>query len=696
MSTKITPDHLARTAVVYVRQSTMTQVTGNLESQRRQYDLAGTAQATGFTSVTVIDDDLGRSGSGSMERPGFERLVALVCSGDVGAVYCIEASRLARNGRDWHHLVDLCALAGTLVIDPDGAYDPRLVNDRLLLGLKGTMSEYELSLMRQRGIAARDSKAGRGEFQFMLPPGFCWSEAGKIELDPDEHVAETINLVFAKFRELGSARQVFLWFRSAGLKMPVVLRNVDVYKLIWKAPAYHSVMQILHNPLYAGAYAYGRRTQRTKIVDGRARKVSGFDKPRDEWNVLLRDNHPGYIKWQEYEDNQRLLLENAHMKKNCARKSARGGRALLTGLMRCGRCGRMMRVFYGMGKGNAHRYQCRGDDAHVGAGLCIGIGGVRVDRTVALQILEAVSDRAVEAAIFASEQVERSQKDVIDAVGRELEGARYEASLAGRRYELVDPTKRHVARELEARWNGALERVAELERRIEDLRANSATRPKIDRARLLQLAHDLPTAWNAPSADTRTKQRLIHILIQEVVCELDDTTNEAVLLIHWTGGRHTEVRVPRVKTGRYPADMAPTAVDALRKLAGHWPDRELAVSLNRMRCKTADGETWTTIRVKEMRERLSLPSYDPVRADDTMISLMKAAERLGICVGSAKSLVLRGILPATQIVAGSPWLVPVAALSSETVRIGVQRVIARRPKIFDDYQYDKVIRLPGL
>ena len=237
--------------------------------------------------MTVIDDDLGRSGSGTMERPGFERLVALVCSGDVGAVYCIEASRLARNGRDWHHLIELCALAGTLVIDPDGAYDPRLVNDRLLLGLKGTMSEYELSLMRQRGIAARDSKARRGEFRFTLPPGFCWSEAGRIEIDPDEHVADTIRLVFAKFRELGSARQVFLWLRSAELKLPVVLRNLDVCKLAWKAPAYHSVMQILHNPLYAGAYAYGRRAQRTRIVDGRARKVSGFDKPRDEWNVLL-------------------------------------------------------------------------------------------------------------------------------------------------------------------------------------------------------------------------------------------------------------------------------------------------------------------------------------------------------------------------------------------------------------------------
>jgi DNA invertase Pin-like site-specific DNA recombinase len=569
MNPKITPDHVSRAAVVYVRQSTMAQVAGNLESQRRQYDLAKAAEATGFASVMVIDDDLGRSGSGTMQRPGFERLVAMVCSGDVGAVYCIEASRLARNGRDWHHLIDLCALAGALVIDPDGAYDPRIVNDRLLLGLKGTMSEYELSLMRQRGIAARDSKAKRGEFRFMLPPGFCWSEAGKIEIDPDQHVVDTIRLVFTKFRELGSARQVFLWLRSADIKMPIVLRNVEVCKLVWKSPAYHSVMQILHNPVYAGAYAFGRRAQRTHIVDGRARKASGFAKPRDEWNVLLRDNHPGYISWQEFEDNQKLLLENAHMKKNCARKSARGGRALLTGLMRCGRCGRMMRVFYGMGKGNAHRYQCRGDDAHVGAGLCIGIGGVRVDRAVALQMLEAISHRAVEAAIFASDQVERSQKDIIAAVERELEAARYEASLAGRRYELVDPQKRHVARELEARWNNALERVAGLERRIEELSATSAARPKIDRARLLQLAHDLPAAWNASSSDTRTKQRLIHILVQEIVCNLDDETNETVLLIHWTGGRHTEVRVPRVKTGRYPNDMAPTAVEVIRKLAGH-------------------------------------------------------------------------------------------------------------------------------
>ena len=696
MTTKITPDHLSRGAVVYVRQSTMAQVTGNLESQRRQYDLAGAAKSAGFGSVTVIDQDLGRSGSGSMERPGFEKLVAMVCTGDVGAVYCIEASRLARNGRDWHHLIDLCALAGTLVVDPDGTYDPRLINDRLLLGLKGTMSEYELSLIRQRGLAARDAKVRRGEYRFALPPGLCWNEIGTIEIDPDEHMQEAIRLVFAKFRELGSARQVFLWLRAANVKMAVMRRNVDVCKMEWKAPAYHSVMQILHNPVYAGAYAFGRVGQRTSIVDGRSRKTNGHKKPRDEWSMLIYDHHPGYISWQEYEENQRLLLENAHMKKNCDRKSGRGGRALLTGLMRCGRCGRMMRVFYGMAKGNAHRYQCRGDDAHVGAGLCIGIGGVRVDKAIALACLDAVSDRAVEAAIFASDQVARSTNDIIAAIERDLEAARYEAGLAARRYELVDPAKRHVARDLEARWNVALERITVLEKRIEEKRASLAARPKIDRTMLLQLAQDLPAVWNMSSTDTRTKQRLIHTLVKEIIFELDGATNEAVLLVHWVGGRHSEVRVPRVKAGGYPKDNVPTAVDALRKLAGHWPDRELAVSLNRMLCRTSDGETWTTVRVRDMRERLGLPEYDPSKSDGKFISLAKAAERLGICLGSARTLAEAGVLPGKQIMKGAPWLVPVEALDTEAVRIGVQKVIDRRPKIFEDYQYDKVVRLPGI
>src|SRR3954449_10276765 len=275
MSAKIAADHLARGAVVYVRQSTTTQVQGNLESQRRQYALADAARAAGFASVTAIDDDLGRSGSGLAARPGFQRLVAELCAGAVGAVFCLEASRLARNGRDWHHLVDLCALTGALVVDPDGVHDPRLVNDRLLLGLKGTMSEYELSLLRQRGLAARDSKARRGELRFTLPPGYCWSEAGRIEMDPDERVGDAIRLLFARFRELGSARQVFLWAREASLRLPVVVRNLAACRLQWQAPAYHPPLPGLQNPLSAGAYAFGRTSQRTKAVDGRARTTRG-------------------------------------------------------------------------------------------------------------------------------------------------------------------------------------------------------------------------------------------------------------------------------------------------------------------------------------------------------------------------------------------------------------------------------------
>jgi DNA invertase Pin-like site-specific DNA recombinase len=467
MYPKITSEHLGRGAVVYIRQSTMGQVAEHTESRRRQYALADSARTYGFASVTVIDDDLGRSGSGLVERPGFQKLVASVCSGSAGAVFCIEASRLARNGRDWHHLIDLCALVGTLVIDPDGTYDPRLVNDRLLLGLKGTMSEYELSLLRRRGIAARDSKALRGELQFILPPGYCWNEIGQIEMDPDERVSGVIRLLFEKFRELGSARQVLLWAQDQALQLPITRRNNrSVCKIEWRPAAYHSVLQILRHPVYAGAYVFGRTTQRTRIVDGRARKTTGHSKPMTAWNVLLRDHHPGYISWEQYEENQKLISENAHMQRRTDRKSARGGRALLTGLVRCGRCGRTMRVFYGTQSGHAHRYHCRGDDSHIGGWLCIGIGGVRIDRAVAAQIVEAVSEHAIEAAIQAADQSIRGDNEIRQTLCRELEEARYEASLAARRYEVVDPAKRLVARELETRWNTALERVAHLEDRI--------------------------------------------------------------------------------------------------------------------------------------------------------------------------------------------------------------------------------------
>ena len=694
MSSKITSEHLCRGAVVYIRQSSPAQVLENTESQRRQYALAEVARAAGFASVTVIDDDLGRSGSGASERPGFQKPAAAVCTGSIGAVFCIEASRLSRNGRDWHHLIDLCALAGSLVIDLDGAYDPRLIDDRLLLGLKGTMSEYELSLLRQRGLAARDAKAERGELRFTLPPGYCWGASGRIEIDPDERVAGAIQLVFEKFRELGSGRQVHLWFLDSGLSLPVVRRNLGARQIEWRPAAYHSVHQILKNPIYAGAYVFGRRGTRTKIVDGRARKSGGHQRAMADWGVLLRDNHEGYITWERFEENQGMLLENAHLKKLTSRKSGRGGRALLTGLVRCGRCGRMMQVSYGSGSDRAYRYQCRGSSQL--PGLCVGIGGVRIDRALTTRILDAVSPHAVEAALRAAEQVDRAAAERRRAVERELEEAQYEASLAARRHELVDPAKRHVARELEARWNTALERVEQIEQRLVGLDAERASHPRIDQAALFALAQDLPAVWNAPTTSTGTKQRLIRTLIEEVIIDLDDEANEAVVTIHWVGGRHSETRVPRVRIRRYPADPRPAAADVMRKLGGQWPDRELAVTMNRMRCRSEDGRTWTTVQVRDLRERLGIAVFDPETAGAETVSADEAAHRLGVSVESVRRLIREEKLPATQLMPLAPWKIPVEGLESEAVGIGVREIIARRPGNVRQTQDVSTLRLPGI
>lgn len=696
MNAKITAEHLARGAIVYVRQSTPGQVIEHTESRRRQYALQESARSLGFAPVAVIDDDLGRSGSGLTERPGFQKLVAAVCAGTTGAVFCIEASRLARNGRDWHHLIDLCALTGTLVIDPDGMYDPRLVNDRLLLGLKGTMSEYELSLLRQRGLEARDAKARRGELRFALPPGYCWDELGRLEIDPDERIADTIRLVLRKFRELGSARQVLLWLHSQAVPLPVLRQTPMGSRIEWKSPQYFTVLEMLRHPIYAGAYVFGRTGQRTHVVEGRARKTNGHARPMPSWSVLIRDHHPGYISWAEFEHNQQMIDENAHMKKCMTRKGARGGRALLTGLMRCARCARMLRVFYGMRAGHAHRYQCPGDSTIAGMTGCIGIGGVRVDRAVADAIVEAIAPHAIDAALQAAERIAEIDTDRRTSLSREIEEARYEASLAARRHECVDPARRLVARELEARWNTCLERVADLEVKLRAIDEEIGSRPALDRAALLALSQDLPSVWNSETTTQETKQRLTRVLIQEVIIDLDDQTREAVVTVHWSGGRHTELRVARTKTGRYPEDLRPSPVEVLRKIGGRWSDRDLAVTMNRMRCPSADGAAWTMVRVRALRERLGIVEFDAKTGRRETISVDETAERLQICVGSVHRLIREGVLPAAQAMHSAPWEVPLAALDTEAVRIGVQKVMARRPRNFKALQDVKTLKLPGI
>src|SRR5271166_6029612 len=482
---------LKRKAVVYVRQSTQTQVQTNLESQRRQYELVDEARRRGFRDVEVIDDDLGRSASGMMARPGFDRLVAWLCAGDVGAVLCFDASRLARNGRDWHHLLELCGLVGARVIDLDGVYDPCRPNDRLLLGMKGSISEFELGVLRTRMYDAARSKARRGELRISVPVGYVWHREVGLGFDPDMRLQEAIRLIFARFRELGSARQVLLSLAADQLHFPRPSDGKRMIAFDWTPIRYRNVISVLKNPFYAGAYIYGKSQHRTAIVNGRAQKTYGHERPFEEWEVVLKDHHEGYIDWAEFERNQKQLAANAYGRIGEV-KSGRGGQALLVGLLTCARCGRRLKVaYYGRSGGG---YRCDNPNLMLGAPRCLTFGSSRVEATIGRELLRTVEPIAVEAAV----EAERLRMERLNERRRilelELQQARYEASLAERRYAACDPDNRLIATQLEKSWETALRRVEACQARLE-LKMQAVTR-SADAADFVGLANDLEAAWH--------------------------------------------------------------------------------------------------------------------------------------------------------------------------------------------------------
>lgn len=450
---------LTRKAVVYVQQSTQAQIQTNLESRRRQYELVDEARRQGFKDIEVIDDDLGRSASGMVARPGFERLVAWLCAGEVGAVLCFDASRLARNGRDWHHLLELCGLVEARVIDLDGVYDPCRPNDRLLLGMKGSISEFELGVLRARMLDAARAKARRGELRISVPVGYLWHREIGLGFDPDLRLQEVIRLIFARFRALGSARQVLLSLRAEHIHFPRPSDGRTLVSFDWTPIRYRNIIGVLKNPFYAGAYAYGKSEKHTQIVDGRPRKTYGHGKPFEQWEVLLKDHHESYIEWAEFERNQRQLAANAYGKAAGEAKSGRGGRALLIGLLSCGRCGRRLSVVYAGRAPGQPVYRCDRPNQTLGRPRCLSFGGPRVDAALARELLRVVEPMAIEAALEAERAYMESQGEQRRIVELELQQARYEASLAERRYAACDPDNRLIAAQLEKSWEAALRRV---------------------------------------------------------------------------------------------------------------------------------------------------------------------------------------------------------------------------------------------
>ena len=654
MNEKITQKQLDRGACVYVRQSTHQQVRNNHQGRQRQYDMRERAMQLGFHDVNVIDDDQGKTGSGLVDRPGFATLLASVCSGSVGAVFALEASRLARNNRDWHHLIDLCALTDTLIIDGEGIYDPRQVNDRLLLGLKGTMSEFELNLFRQRARKAFEMKVAAGHAMWEVPVGYTRDDEDRMEKIADRQVQAAIECVFAKFRQLSSARQTALWFRDHNVPLPEAVSGTRSREVRWRLQSESRIRQILKNPCYAGALAYGRTEAKVSVKDGRAHK-SGTRKfkPQEKWKVLLMDNHDGYITWQEFQENLSMLEANSRHREPTSESVAKKGSALLGGLLRCRHCGRKLFVGYGKNK-TQPRYLCHGGRQSRGNASCQSLGGVGIDRAVGGAVLEAIQPAGIEAAVEAMHAFDQQHEDRRDQLALSLEKANYEVDRARRQYDQVDPANRLVATELESRWNGALERAAEIEQQLDTVDDQQHTLSESERLSLLQLGQDLPSLWNHDSANAELKKRILRTILEEIMIGDDEDRTNHLLVLHWKGGVHTELSVARNRPGKKYCETSVTALELIEELSKVTSDQAIAATLNRLGFKTGGGKTWRLHSVHNARHIHRLTNY---RKQKAWVTIEKAAKELEVSDTVIRRLIKESVLPAKQVVPSTPWII---------------------------------------
>jgi len=658
--TKIRGSHLNRAAYVYLRQSTPAQVEHNRESTQRQYALAARATALGWSQqqVVIIDEDLGVSGSGIVERNGFARLTAEVALRHVGIVFGLEVSRLARNNADWYRLLDLCGLTDTLIADADGVYHPAMFNDRLLLGLKGTMSEAELHVLRARLLGGIRNKAARGELRRGLPVGFVWGDAdGDVCFHPDEAVCGMIRTVFARFAELGSVRRVWLWLRTEGLSFPMRIGSGSSVR--WVDPSYIAVYHVLTNPVYAGAYAYGKSRREVTLDASGSPKRRIRKLPRSEWSVLIPNHHQGFIDWNTYEANRTRISANTHPRPHQSGSGAvREGTALLQGLAVCGHCGRKLRTHY-TGRTASPAYHCAGKDIVNGRGIfCLTVGAIQIDYAVAQAVLAALAPLGIEAALAAAERIESDHDDALAQWRLAVERASYEAQRAERHYRAIDPDNRLVARGIEAEWENCLR---ELEKAKAALAHREQQRPRTlsadERGRLLALGADLIKVWQAPTTSLRDKKELLRTLLEEVIITVHKNESRAHLTLRWRGGALTDIDLDTPR--RLPA-IVRTDEDTIalaRRLAAHYPDAVIAGVLNRQGRKSAYGLRFTANLVSGLRRQWDIPRFErPTNPPEgELLTIKQTAAALGVAASTIHRWLNDGLIAGEQLTPGAPW-----------------------------------------